>query len=178
MNTVRVLVLSAIVLATFAGIANAQPLAGSSHGDKITGSAYWPLKASQRHFDSARYYAQEFKTYVANSPKPEPSVVKDIKTEVGRYLEEGKKHLAQMKKDLAADKEVVAAIEGIEKELAAAVEHNAEMIACCEKETFDKVAGMACCTDLVKQLDKVHASHVALMKQLATKYPPKADVKK
>jgi len=75
-----------------------------------------------------------------------------------------------MKKDLASDKEAVAGIEGIEKGLAAAIEHNKAMIACCENQKFDKIATMTCCTDLVKQLDKVHADHVALMKKLSQKY--------
>lgn len=141
-----------------------------SAGDKITGAAYWPSRATTRHIESARSYAQEFQTYVAKVPQPEPSVVKDIKTELGRYLDEGQKHLATMKKDLESDKEAVAAIESIEKGLAAAIEHNKAMIACCEAQKFDKIATMTCCTDLVKQLDKVHADHVALMKKLAAKY--------
>ena len=103
------------------------------------------------------------------SPNPEPSVVKDVKVELTRYLEESKKHLATMKKDFAADKETVAAIEKIEKDLAAAIENHKNMIKCCENETFDKVAGMACCTDMVKQLDKIHAAHQDLMKKLAAK---------
>lgn len=154
----------------FQSAAHAQPLAGSTQGDKISGSAYWPLRATQRHIESARNYAQEFQSYATKVKQPEPSVVKDIKTELGRYLDEAAKHLATMKKDLAADKEAVAAIEGIEKGLAAAVAHNEAMIACCENEKFDKIATMSCCTDLVKQLDKVHAEHVALMKTLTAKY--------
>ena len=118
----------------------------------------------------ARYYAQEFQTYVKAAPQPEPSVVKDIKTELSRYLDEGQKHLATMKKDLEGDKEAVAAVENLEKDLAKAIEHNEAMIACCEHEKFDKIATMTCCTDLVKQLDKVHADHVALMKKLSQKY--------
>jgi hypothetical protein len=141
-----------------------------SAGGKITGERYWPARATSRHITSARAYAQEFQNYVTKEAKPDPSVVKDIKTELGRYLDESKKHLATMKEDLKGDKEAVAAIESLDKELAAAVEHNKAMIACCEKQTFDKVAAMACCTDLVKQLDKVHAEHTALMKKLATKY--------
>jgi hypothetical protein len=31
------------------------------------------------------------------------------------------------------------------------------------------VAAMTCCTELVKQLDKIHAEHQALMKKLAGK---------
>ena len=75
-----------------------------------------------------------------------------------------------MKKDFASDKETVAAVERIEKDLAKAVEHNKAMIACCQEEKFDKAMAMTCCTDLSKQLGKIHADHVALMKQLATKH--------
>ena len=145
-------------------------LAQGPAGRKVTGEAYWPAKASRRHVETARYYAQEFQTYVKAAPQPEPSVVKDIKTELGRYLDEAQKHLATMKKDLEGDKEAVAGVESIEKELATAVEHNKAMIACCENQKFDKIATMTCCTDLVKQLDKVHADHVALMKKLTAKY--------
>jgi hypothetical protein len=102
-------------------------------------------------------------------PTPEPAVVKDVKLELARYLEEAKKHMATMKKDFAADKETIAAIEKIEKDLAKAVENHKSMMECCENETFDKIAGMACCTDMVKQLDKIHAAHQDLMKKLAAK---------
>lgn len=160
------------VLATvgFQTLAQAQPLAGSSHGDKISGSAYWPARAATRQIEAARSYAQEFQTYVTKAKQPEPSVVKDIKAELGRYLDEAQKHLATMKKDFAADKEAVAGIEGIEKGLAVAIENNKAMIECCENQKFDTIATMTCCTDLVKQLDKVHGEHVALMKKLAAKY--------
>jgi len=55
-----------------------------SAGDKITGDAYWPARASGQFIESARNYAQEVQTYVAKAPQPEPSVVKEIKTELGR----------------------------------------------------------------------------------------------
>jgi len=162
--------LAVLTVVGFPGGAAAQLRGVQNAGDKITGAAYWPARATTRHIESARSYAQEFQSYVAKAPQPEPSVVKDIKTELGRYLDEAQKHLATMKKDLAADKEAVAGIESIEKGLATAVEHNKAMIACCEAQKFDKIATMTCCTDLVKQLDKVHAEHVALMKKLAAKY--------
>ena len=153
-------------------------LAQGPAGRKITGEVYWPSRATTRHIEAARNYAQEVQTYVAKAPQPEPSVVKDIKTELGRYLEEAQKHLVTMKKDLAGDQEALAGIEGIEKGLVAAVEHNKAMVACCERQTFDKIATMSCCTDLVKELDKVHADHIALMKKLGQKYaaanPPSA----
>lgn len=162
--------IAGLVLAVAPQITLAQGGTSPGAGGKITGERYWPAKATSRHITSAREYAQEFQNYVKTTPQPEPSVVKDIKMELGRYLEESKKHLATMKEDLKGDKEAVAGIESLEKELAAAAEHNKAMIACCENVKFDKIATMTCCTDLVKQLDKVHADHVALMKKLAAKY--------
>ena len=40
------------------------------------------------------------------------------------------------------------------------------MIECCENEKFDKIAGMTCCSDLVKELDKIHTEHQDLMRKL------------
>ena len=89
--------------------------------------------------------------------------------ELTRYLEEAKKHMTNMKKDFATDKETVAAIDKIDKDLDTAIENHKSMIECCESEKFDKIAGMACCTDMVKQLDKIHAAHQDLMKKLTAK---------
>ena len=154
--------LAVLMVVGLPGFAAAQRAAG----DKITGAAYWPARASARHIESARNFAQEFQTYVTTVAQPDPSVVKDIKTELGRYLDESKKHLVAMTKAYEGNKEALAGIAAVEKELDAAVEYNKAMIACCENQKFDKVGTMACCTDLVKQLDKVHADHVALMKKL------------
>jgi hypothetical protein len=161
----------ALACAPWVALAQTSPFRDA--GAKIRGDAYWPSRASSRYIESARNYARDVQTYVAKAPQPEPSVVKEIKTELGRYLDEAQKHLATMKKDFAADKETVAAVEALEKGLAGAIEHNKAMIACCENQTFDKIATMTCCTDLVKQLDKVHAEHVSLMKKLSAKYAAK-----
>jgi hypothetical protein len=135
-------------------------------GAKIRGDVYWRSRASRHYIESGRNYAREVQSYMSKVTKPEPSLVKDVKTELGRYLENASAHLAEMKKDFAGDKETVAAIEGIEKGLNTAIEHNKAMIACCENEKFDKIATMSCCSDLVKQLEKVYADHVALMNKL------------
>jgi hypothetical protein len=160
-------VAAALALAFIPQFALAQGGTNPGAGGKITGERYWPARAATRHIEAARGYAQDFQRYVTAAPKADPSVVADIKLELGRYLTAAQKHLATMKKDAAGDKETVAAVEKLEKDLATAIEHNQAMIACCEKQTFDKVGAMACCTDLVKQLDKIHADHQALMKKLA-----------
>ena len=142
-----------------------------SAGWKQGVDANWSAQASSRYIDSARSYAQSFQNYVARAPQPEPNVVKEIKAELGRYLDDAQKHLVAMKKDYASDKETVVAVENIEKDLATAIAHNKDMIACCENQKFDKVATMTCCTDLTKDLNKVHGEHIALMNKLAAKYP-------
>jgi hypothetical protein len=169
MSLIAVLALTAVP-----HVVKAQATGFGSAGWKQGVDNYWPAQASGRYVETARNYAQSVQTYIAKTPQPEPTVVKEIKTELGRYLDDAQKHLTSMKNDFANDKDALAGIEGIEKELATAVKHNKEMIACCEMQTFDKIGAMACCTDLVKELDKVHADHVALMKKLAAKYPAPA----
>ena len=165
-----IVTVAALAVVAIPSTAQAQPTSGfHSAGWKQGVDTYWPARAASRSIENARGYAQDFQNYVAKMPNPEPAVVKDVKLELARYLEEGKKHLATMKKDFAADKETVAAIDKIEKDLATAIENHKSMIECCENETFDKIAGMACCTDMVKQLDKIHVAHQNLMKKLAAK---------
>ena len=142
-------------------------------GEKITGEAYWPGRATGQYIQSANSYAQEYQSYLARAPRPEPAVVQEVSKTLGSYLDEANKHLVSMKKDFADDKETVAAVESIEKDLAKAVEHNKAMVKCCQDEKYDKAMAMGCCTDLSKSLSKIHADHVALMKKLAVKHPAK-----
>jgi len=153
----------------------AQPSATSgfhSAGWKQGVDTYWPARSAGRSIGNAVEYAQDFQNYLNKMPAPEPAVVKDVKVELTRYLEEAKSHLATMKKDFAADKEISGAIAAIEKDLASAIEHHKSAIECCENEKFDKAAGMACCKDMVKDLDRIHKAHQELMKKLAAKAKP------
>jgi hypothetical protein len=175
MNTTLRLVSGAAVIAALSIVAvptnaHAQSTGFNTAGAKISGDAYWPGRATTRYIESARNYAQEFQTYVAKTPKPEPAVVKEVSKTLASYLDEASKHLVSMKTDFAADKETVAAVESLEKELAIAVARNKAMITCCQDEKFDKAMSMTCCTDLAKQLDKIHTEHVDLMKKLSLKY--------
>jgi len=141
-----------------------------SAGEKITGEAYWPGRAATRYIESARNYAQEYQGYIARAPRPEPAVVQEVSRTLTGYLDEAKKHLAAMRKDFSSDKETVAAVESIENDLAKAVASHKAMIACCQEEKFDKAMAMTCCSDLAKDLGKIHDNHVALMKKLAAKH--------
>lgn len=142
-------------------------------GEKITGQAYWPGQATGRYIQSAQSYAQEYQNYVARAPRPEPAVVQEVSKTLSGYLDEANKHLTAMKKDFADDKETVAAVESIQKDLTKATDHHKAMITCCQDEKYDKAMAMSCCTDLSKALGKIHDDHVALMKKLAAKHPAK-----
>jgi hypothetical protein len=155
------------LLAVLPAAAFGQGGAFRSAGEKITGEAYWPSRATSRYLQSAQTYAQDFQAHVARAGRPEPAVVQEVSKTLSGYLDEANKHLATMKKDFAGDTETVAAVEAIEKDLAKAVSQNKDMIACCKEEKFDKAMAMTCCTDLAKQLGKIHADHVALMTKLA-----------
>jgi hypothetical protein len=175
MNTIfrtllEIATLAALALVALPSAANAQGTGFGDAGAKIRGDAYWPARATTRYIESARNYAQEFQNYVAKTPKPEPAVVAEVHKTLTGYLDEANKHLVSMKKDFASDKETVAAIDSIEKDLATAVANNKAMIACCKDEKFDKAMTMTCCTDLAKQLGKIHTAHVDLMKKLSSKY--------
>jgi hypothetical protein len=166
---------SLVAVAAFAALtvinaaAYAQTGFGSA-GYKQGVDAYWPGRATTHYLQSAQTYAAEFQSHVARVGQPAPAVVQEVSRTLTGYLDEATKHLASMKKDFANDKETVAAVEKMEKDLASAVAHNKGMIDCCKAEKFDKAMAMTCCTDLSKDLGKIHADHVALMKKLAEKH--------
>ena len=90
--------------------AQAQPTSGvHSAGWKQGVDTYWPAKSATRAIGNAREYAQDFQNYLTKMPKPEPAVVKEVKAELARYLDDAGKYLATMKKDFAGDKETLVA---------------------------------------------------------------------
>jgi len=149
----------------------AQATGFGSAGHKQGIDTYWAGRATTHYLQSAQTYAAEFQAHVARVGQPAPAVVQEVSKTLTGYLDEANKHLAAMKKDFANDKETVAAVEAIEKDLTKAVADNKAMIACCQDQKFDKAMAMSCCTDLSKSLAKIHAAHVALMGKLAAKYP-------
>jgi hypothetical protein len=133
---------------------------------------FWSSRSSARHLTAARDYARDFQAHVAVNPKPEPAVVKEVTKEIGNSLNEAKKHLAQLKKDFAGNKDAVAGIDSIDKQLTTAFDHHKMLCECCEKEAFDAIATMACCKDLAAELDKILDQHDALMLKLSPKAAP------
>jgi hypothetical protein len=166
-----------ILVALIAAIAIAFPEGNAAWAQKDATSKsrgehsvpFWSSKASSRRITHARDYARDFHGYIVANPKPDPAVLKEVTKEIGANLEEAKRHLGQLKKDFANDKDAVMGIEALEKQLAAAFDQHKMLGACCEKATFDAIETMECCSDLASQLDKILSDHDALMRKLAAK---------
>jgi hypothetical protein len=169
---VKRLVLAAFTIAASTAVFDGNVFGQKDAGAKIRGEQsvpFWSSKASSRRITHARDYARDFHGYIVANPKPSPAVVKEATTEIGNNLAEAQKHLGQLKKDFADDKDAVAGIEALEKQLTAAFEQHKMLGACCEKATFDAIETMECCSDLATQLDKLLVNHDELMRKLARK---------
>jgi uncharacterized membrane protein YdfJ with MMPL/SSD domain len=166
-----------ILVAIVAALAIALPTANSAFAQKDATSKargehsvpFWSSKASSRRISHARDYSRDFHGYIVANPKPNPVVTQEVTKEIGDNLEAAKKHLSQLKKDFADDKDAVAGIESLEKQLAAAFDQHKMLVACCETTSFDAVETMECCSDLASKLDKLLSDHDALMRKLAAK---------
>jgi hypothetical protein len=173
MNSPRlVLIGTALAVAASLMMPPSQVYAQKDAGAKARGEhsvPFWSSRSSGRRITAARDYARDFQGYIAVNPKPEPAVVKEVTTEIGNNLDEAKKHLAQLKKDFAGNKDAIVGIESLEKQLTAAFDHHKMLCECCEKEAFDAIATMACCKDLATELDKILDQHDALMLKLSPK---------
>src|SRR5256885_17047080 len=119
-NLFGVATLAGLTLLVSPQFASGQAAGFGDAGAKIRDDAYWPGRATTRYVESARNYAQEFQTYVAKTPRPEPAVVAEVHKMLTGYFDEANKHLASMKKEFAGDNETVAAEERLEYDLATA----------------------------------------------------------
>jgi hypothetical protein len=169
--------LASFALAAFVAIVLSPSLATAQAdaGAKARGEhsvPFWSSRSSARRITVARDYARDFQRYVAANPKPDAAVVKEVTTEIGKNLDDAKKHLAQLKVDFAGNKDAIAGIDALEKQLTAAFDHHQKLCECCENESFDKIKTMACCEDLAGHLDKILADHDALMLKLSPKSAP------
>ncbi len=170
MYTVSQKLLLVAIICAAALVATGPAFAQKDAGAKTRGEhsvPFWSSRSSARQLTTAHDYARDFQRYIAANPKPDPVVVKEVTTQIGNSLAEAKKHLAQLKKDFAGNKEAVTGIESLEKDLTAAFDHHTLLCECCEQEKFDKIKTMECCTDLAKHLDKVLTDHDALMHKLS-----------
>jgi len=121
---------------------------------------------ASRNMSHARDYSQDLYYYTCDTQTPDPELVRSGSTELGRNIDATKKELATIRKEYEADKEVLASLKEIQKHLMNAAAQHKTLEDHCQMETFDGTAGMKCCSDITKELEKAIAEHSALMRKL------------
>jgi len=100
-----------------------------------------------------------------------PRIVQAATDEIGDYIMRSEKHLAWMRRQAESrkDEETLAALDGIDRNLAAAKQHHRTLCSCCLEENVDVKAAMACCQTIDDALGKAISEHDVLMKRLGDK---------
>lgn len=178
--------LAAVLLAVVAMCADAafaQPDAGS----KARGQFNFYGRGARSAMRGARESAGSFRQYIRSTQpsqaptqivREEPSVVvvspriaQAATDEIGDYIAKSEKHLAWMRRQAEAtkDKETLASLDSIDRNLAAAKQNHATLCSCCMEDNIEAKAAMACCQTIDDALGKAISEHDALMKRLGEK---------
>jgi hypothetical protein len=164
-----VAIAASVVIATSA-LAQSYLDAGSkARGDFGTSSA-------SRAMNSARGYAQDFGRYAQSAPKVEKEVAMETADAIGEYITKAKKHFAWMRSNAekAKDKDTLAALDEIDKNLAVAEKTHKGMMEMCMKDKIDPVECTKCCRQIDESLAKAIDEHDKLMKKLGMANPTPA----
>jgi len=157
---------ASVVIATSAFAQSYLNAASKARGDFGTSSA-------SRSLNSARGYAQDFSRYAQSAPKVEKEVAMETADAIGEYITKAKKHFAWMRANAekAKDKETLASLDAIDKNLAAAEKTHKGMMEMCMKDTIDPAECTKCCHQIDESLAKAIDEHDKLMKKLGMTNP-------
>lgn len=177
------------IVALGAGTAVAQP----SSDAKARGKFNFYGRGARSAMRGARESAGSFREYIRGmQPVPGPVVsgevvvrespsvivvspqVAQVATdEIGDYIAKSERHLAWMRRQAEAgkDKDTLASLDSIDRNLAAAKRNHALLCGCCLEGNVDATAAMACCQTVDDALGKAISEHDALMKRLGEKQP-------
>ncbi|MCE9630656.1 MAG: hypothetical protein K8S94_08080 [Planctomycetia bacterium] len=102
-----------------------------------------------------------------------PRIAQAAADEIGDYLIESEKHPAWMRRQAEAkkDKETLASLDSIDRNLAAAKQSHATLCSCCMDDNVDAKAAMACCQTIDDALSRAISEHDTLMKRLGYAQP-------
>jgi len=187
MKSLAVILLAALTLC--ASTALAQPSAGA----KARGRFDFYGRGARSAMGGARESAGSFREYIRSTqPVPgqvvggqvvvkespgvvvvSPQIAQAATDEIGDYIMKSEKHLAWMRRQAEAqkDKETLASLDSIDRNLAAAKQNHATLCSCCIEDNVDAKAAMACCQTIDDALGKAISEHDALMKRLGEKQP-------
>jgi hypothetical protein len=102
-----------------------------------------------------------------------PRIAQAAADEIGDYIWKSERHLAWMRRqaEAANDKDTLASLDSIDRNLAAAKVNHATLCSCCLLDNVDPTAAMACCQTIDESLGKAIAEHDALMKRFGEQPP-------
>jgi hypothetical protein len=192
------LLVAAILLAVVAmgsDVSFAQPDAGG----KARGQYNFYGRGARTAMRGARESTGSFREYIRSTQPADPQVVREpagvregvvvraqpgvvivspqiaqaAADEIGDYIAKSEKHLAWMRRQAEAtnDKETLASLDSIDRNLAEAKRNHVTLCSCCMEETVDAKAAMTCCQTIDDALGKAISEHDTLMKRLGEKVP-------
>lgn len=138
-------------------------------GSKIRGEYNFYGGSAGRSMQSARDYSHDYRQYVRTAPaqKVNPEVAREAADSIGTYIAKAQKHMAWMRKQAAGDKDTLASLDVIDKNLADAAKSHHEMHDICMKDNVDAEGSMKCCQQIDDSLKTAIDEHDKLMKRLA-----------
>lgn len=176
---------AALLLATVAmcaDVAFAQPDAGAKARGQFNfygRGARSAMRGARESTGALREYIRSTQPAPAQIVREQPGVVvspqiaQAAADEIGDYITKSEKHLAWMRRQAEARKDVetLASLDSIDRNLAEAKKNHATLCGCCMEDDVDSTAAMACCQKIDDALAKAIADHDALMKRLGTQQP-------
>jgi len=165
--------LALVAIGTSASTAHAQRSAGS----KISVSAYnvYSGNSAGSSMRSARDYAGNYAQYAQSVPAEhfDPEVAREAADAIGTYITKSRRHSAWMRTHAKEtnDKETLASLDEIDKNLAAAAKSHHEMYEHGLKDNMDIATSIKHAQVIDKPLAAAIAEHDKLMKKLAAKKP-------
>jgi len=178
--------LAAVLLAVVA-LCDATAFAQPSADAKARGQFNFHGRGARSAMRGARESTGSFGEYVRGTQPGSPQIVREqpgeiivspriaqaATDEIGDYIMKSEKHLAWMRRQAEArkDKETLASLDSIDRNLTAAKQTHATLCSCCMEDNVDAKAAMACCQSIDDALGKAISEHDALMKRLGEKQP-------
>jgi len=191
----------AVILLVVGGLCADIGLAQSDAGAKARGQYNFYGRGARNAMRGARESTGSFREYVRGTQPAEPQIVREqpgvregvvireqpgviivspqiaqaAADEIGDYITKSEKHLAWMRRQAEAnkDKETLASLDSIDRNLAEAKRNHVTLCSCCMEDNIDAKAAMACCQTIDAALGKAISEHDALMKRLGETLPVK-----
>lgn len=183
---------AALCVSLPAHLALAQPAAGA----KARGEFNFYGRGARSAMRGARVSTRSFREYIRSGQPMRTQVVREVPQqvvrevpgqvvvvspriaqaaadEIGDYIFKSERHLAWMRRqaEVSKDKETLASLDRIDRNLAAAKRDHLALCSCCAADNVDPVAAMDCCQTIDESLAKAISEHDALMKRLGENQP-------